>query len=135
MRDCVARGWDYSISVTHDNWRRRVFEQHIDLPDAAWTDVGLQERAILEPHHPGDWDAEQHNVVVRRRNRHGHGLLIPQRTVIWVPHSDLTPEKLVMRRQAKRGQESAYKGPLPDLDLNHPQCRSNWANQAFYALG
>ena len=31
--------------------------------------------------------------------------------------------------------ENAFKGPLTDLGLHHPPCRSYRANQAFHALG
>ncbi len=33
VRGCVARGWDYSISVTHDGWRKPVLGQLEGLPD------------------------------------------------------------------------------------------------------
>ena len=44
-------------------------------------------------------------------------------------------KELVLRHRAKQGQENAFKGPLRDMDLHHPPCRSYRANQAFYALG
>ena len=135
VRECVARGWDYSISVTNDGWRRPVLEQLEGVSDRAWTDIGLEEEAILATHRPGGWDAEQHYVVVRRRTRDGQGLPIPQQTVILVSRGDLPLKELVSRHRGKQGQENAFKGPLRDLDLHHPPCRSYRANQAFYALG
>ncbi len=39
------------------------------------------------------------------------------------------------RHRGKQGRENAFKGPLTDMDLHHPPCRSYRANQAFYALG
>ena len=125
VRLCAARGWDYSISLTNDTWRKPVLEQLEGLPDAAWTDIGMEEEAILATHRPGGWDAEQHYV----------GLLVPQHTVILVSRDDLPVGELVLRHRGKQGQENAFKGPLVDLDLHHPPCRGYRANQAFYALG
>ena len=133
--EVATRGWDYSIGVTNDRWCRPVLDRLEGLPDAAWTDIGLEEEAILATHRPVGWDAEQHYVVVRRRTRDRQGLLIPQHTVILVSRADLPLGELVLRHRGKQGRENAFKGPLRDLDLHHPPCRSYRANQAFYALG
>lgn len=135
VRVCAARGWDYSISLTNDTWRRPVLEQIEGLPDAAWTDIGMEEEAIFATHRPAGWDAEQHYVVVRRCTENGQGLLVPHHTVILVSRDDLPLADLVGRHRGKQGQENAFKGPLTDLDLHHPPCRGYRANQAFYALG
>jgi len=135
VRLCAARGWDYSVSLTNDTWRRPVLEQLEGLPDAAWTDIGGEEEAIFATHRPGGWDAEQRYVVVRRRVENGQGLLVPHHTVILVSRGDLPLDELVRRHRGKQGQENAFKGPLRDLDLHHPPCRGYRANQAFYALG
>ena len=55
MDFCHARGWDYSVSVTHDGFRRPVLESIEDLPETAWTDIGLGEEALLTWHHPQGW--------------------------------------------------------------------------------
>ena len=135
VRVCAARGWDYSTSVTHDVWRQPVLEQIEGLADDAWTDIGLEEEAVLATHRPGGWDAEQHYVVVRRRAENGQNLLVPRHTVILVSRNDLSPRELVRRHRGKQGQENAFKGPLRDMDPHHPPCRGYRANQAFYALG
>ena len=135
VRLCAARGWDYSVSLTNDTWRRPVLEQLEGLPDAAWTDIGMEEEAVLATHRPDGWDAEQHYVVVRRRAENGQGLLVPHHTVILVSRGDLPLGELVLRHRGKQGHENAFKGPLVDLDLHHPPCRGYRANQAFYALG
>ena len=135
IRLCATHGWDYSISLTNDTWRRPVLEQLEGLPDSAWTDLGLEEEAILATHRPHGWDAEQHYVVIRRRAENGQGLLVPHHTVILVSRADLPLRELVLRHRGKQGQENAFKGPLIDLDLHHPPCRGYRANQAFYALG
>ena len=135
VRACAAHGWDYSISVTNDRWRAPVLEQIEGLPDAAWTDIGMEEEAIFATHRPSGWDEEQRYVVVRRRTENGQALLIPRHTVMLVSRDDLPLKELVRRHRGKQGQENAFKGPLRDMDLHHPPCRGYRANQAFYALG
>ena len=135
VRECAGRGWDYSISVTHDGRRKPVLEQLEGLPDSAWTDIGMEEEAIFASHRPVGWDREQHYVVVRRRSQGTQLLLVPHHTVILVSRDDLPLKELVHRHRGKQGQENAFKGPLRDMDLHHPPCRSYRANQAFYALG
>ena len=135
VRLCAKNGWDDSISLTHDTWRRPVLEQLEGLPDDVWTDIGMEEEAIFATHRPTGWDAEQHYVVVRRRTENGQGLLVPHHTVILVSRDDLPLRELVLRHRGKQGQENAFKGPLADLGLHHPPCRGYRANQAFYALG
>jgi len=135
VRECAKRGWDYSISLTRDGWRKPVLEQLEGLPDSAWTDIGMEEEAIFATHRPSGWDREQHYVVVRRRSRGGQLLLVPHHTVTLVSRNDLALEELVRRHRGKQGQENTFKGPLRDMDLHHPPCRSCRANQAFYALG
>ena len=121
--------------MANDLWRAPVLEQIEGLPDAAWTDIGMEEEAIFATHGPSGWDREQHYVVVRRRTENGQRLLIPRRTVILVSRDDLSLKELVRRHRGKQGQENAFKGPLRDMDLHHPPCRGYRANRAFYALG
>ena len=135
VRRCAERGWDYSISLTHRQWRKPVLEQLEGLEDSAWTDIGMEEEAIFATHRPAGWDAGQHYVVVRRRTENGQGLLVPRYTVMLVSRNDLQLKELVRRHRGKQGQENAFKGPLRDMDLHHPPCRGYRANQAFYALG
>lgn len=135
VRLCAERGWDWSISLTHDGWRKPVLEQVEGLADTAWTAIGGEEEAIFATHRPRGWDREQHYVVVRRRSVDGQGLLMPHHTVILVSRNDLPLAELVARHRGKQGQENAFKGPLRDMDLHHPPCRGYRANQAFYALG
>lgn len=47
VRKCVARGWDYSISLTHP-----VLEQIEGLADSAWTSTGMEKEAIRAWHRP-----------------------------------------------------------------------------------
>ena len=39
------------------------------------------------------------------------------------------------RHRGKQGRESAFKGPLRDLNLHHPPCRRLLANQFLCACG
>ena len=135
VRECAARGWDYSISVTHDGWRQPLLEQVEGLADEVWTDIGLGEEAVFAVHQPRGWDTEQHYVVIRRRLEGAQRLLVARHTVILVSRNDVPLEELVRRHRGKQGQENAFKGPLRDMDLHHPPCRSYRANQAFYTLG
>ena len=131
---CHVRGWDYSVSVTHDGFRRPVLESIEDLPETAWTDIGLGEEATLTWHRPQGW-REHPYVVIRRTHDGPQGLLRPAYTVILVSRDDLPLEELIRRHRQKQGQENAFKGPLIDLDLHHPPCRAFHANQAYYLCG
>ena len=134
MDFCHAQGWDYSVSVTHDGFRRPVLESIEGLPEMAWTDIGLGEEATLTWHRPQGW-REHPYVVIRRTHDGPQGLLQPAYTVILVSRDDLPLEELVRRHRQKQGQENAFKGPLIDLDLHHPPCRAFHANQAYYLCG
>lgn len=131
---CTARGWDYSISVTHDNNRRPVLKQLEGLPERAWQDIGYGESATVVSHRPSGWQ-QQHYVVVRQLYDGLQRRLTPAYTVILVSRDDLPVEELIRRHRGKQGQENAFKGPLIDMDLHHPPCRRFHANQAFYACG
>jgi len=134
VRYCREQGWDYSVSVTHDSYRRPVLEVLEGLPERAWTDIGLGESATLVYHRPQGW-AEHAYVVVRRLYDGAQRRLVPAYTVILVSRDDLPLAELVRRHRGKQGQENAFKGPLIDMDLHHPPCRRFHANQAFYVCG
>ncbi len=38
-------------------------------------------------------------------------------------------------RERAKGRENAFKGPLRELNLSHPPCKSYAANQAYYLRG
>ncbi|MCY4189091.1 MAG: hypothetical protein OXD30_11475, partial [Bryobacterales bacterium] len=77
---------------------------------------------------------EEAYVVLRRTHADGQRLLLPHYSFILVSRDDLPLVELV-RRRAKQGQENACKGPLPELNLHHPPCKSYAANQAYYLCG
>lgn len=132
---CLEHGWDYSISVTHDGYKRPVLEVVEDLADSAWQDIGAGERATLVYYRPQGWSREQAYVVVRRDEHGAQRQLLPAYTIILVSRDDLALETLVQRHRGKQGLENAFKGPLIDLDLHHPPCRGFRANQAVYLCG
>ena len=134
VRFCRKRGWDYSVSVTHPNYKAPVLAQLEGLPESAWEDVGLCGEAALVRHRPRKW-REQAYVVVRKFLEGAQGDLFPVHTVILVSRDDLPLDELVRRHRGKQGQENAFKGPLRDLDPHHPPCRKLLANRIFYACG
>jgi len=134
VRYCAERGWDYSVSVTHEIYRRPVLEVLEGLSETAWTEIGLGESATLVYHRPAGW-RQQAYVVIRKLYDGPQRRLTPAYTVILVSRDDLPLEELVHRHRGKQGQENAFKGPLIDMDLHHPPCRWFHANQAFYACG
>ncbi len=134
IRYCAERGWDYSVSVTNESYRRPVLRQLDGLSEEAWEEIGLGESATLVHHRPDGW-REQAYVVIRKLDDGYQRRLMPAYTVILVSRDDLPVEELVARHRGKQGQENAFKGPLIDMDLHHPPCRRFHANQAFYACG
>ncbi|USE33745.1 hypothetical protein [Endozoicomonas sp. SCSIO W0465] len=127
-----ARPWDFSISFTNDNYCRPVLDCIEGLPKSAWTPIRSDntEEAILSYHQPAGWNRQQTYVVTRRWHDGKQWLAVPRYSVILVSRSDLPLAELVRRHREKQGQENAQKGPLIDLDLHHPPCRSFHANQA-----
>ena len=111
MRGNGCLGWDYSISLTHDGWKKPVLEQLEGLPDSAWTDIGMEEEAIFATHHPSGWDRVQHYAVIRRRTRNGQFLLVAQHTVILVSRNDL-PLLVESTNAHSSVQESASVSPF-----------------------
>ena len=134
VRYCTERGWDYSVSVTHAEYRRPILEVLEGLDESAWEDIGMGESATRVRHRPASWKTQDY-VVVRRLYDGPQLRLTPAYTVILVSRDDLEVAELVRRHRGKQGHENAFKGPLIDLDLHHPPCRRFLANQAFYACG
>ncbi len=74
-------------------------------------------------------------MVIRRDGDGEQRLLEPVCTVILVSHDRLPVAELVRRHRGQQGQENAFQGPLTDLGLQHPPCRSHAAHQGFYLGG
>ena len=130
---CAARGWDYSISLTDGRKQgplRRILAD-CEYADQDWTalDAEGEEAALLLYYQPAGWARAEVYVVIRRTHEDGQPLLVPHYSFILVSRDDLPVAELVRRHRAKQGQENAFKGPLRELNLHHPPCKSYGANQ------
>lgn len=134
---CTKEGWDYSISVTNETYKRPLREMVEDFCEDDWeaiNDDGSEHAAFIY-HRPSGWKSEQVYVVVRTIYQGTQKLLYPRYTFILASRDDLFLAEIVKRHRGKQGQENALKGPLIHLDLHHPPCRTFNANRAFYSAG
>ena len=131
---CRQRGWDYSISVTHEKFKKPLREEvrSLSQDDWQWINDDRTEEAAIIYHQPHGWKALESYVVVRSWWDGAQRRLYPRYIFILVSRTDLELAELVRRHRGKQGQENAQKGPLIDLDLHHPPCSLLCANQAFY---
>jgi hypothetical protein len=137
VESCRSRGWDYSISVTSETYKRPLREMMSDFCESDWeaiNDDGTEHAALIY-HQPGRWKHEHAYVVVRSMYEDKQKLLLPRYTFILVSRDDLPLAEVVKRHRGKQGQENALKGPLIHLDLHHPPCGTFNANRAFYCAG
>lgn len=134
---CDEHGWDYSVSVTSDTYKRPLREIVSAFWEEDWTPINDDgtEHAALVYHRPEGWEDEHAYVVVRSQYEGKQKLLWPRYTYILVSDDRLDLAELVRRHRGKQGQENAFKGPLIHLDLHHPPCQSFAANRAFYIAG
>ena len=109
----------------------------MERADGEWTALDAEGREQAAPvyYRPSRWAEEEAYMVVRQLHEGEHGLLEPRYTVIPVSRDDLPVAELARGHRGKQGQENARKGPLTDLGLHHPPCKSYEANQAFYLCG
>jgi hypothetical protein len=137
VESCRSRGWDYSISVTSETYKRPLREQISDLQERDWEAINDDgtEHAVLLFHRPRGWKEEEAYVIIRSTYEDNQKLLYPRYTFILVSRIDLSLAEIVKRHRGKQGQENALKGPLIHLDLHHPPCGSFNANRAFYTAG
>lgn len=137
VESCRNKGWDYSISVTSETYKRPLREQISDLEESDWEAINDDgtEHAVLLFHRPRGWKEEEAYVVVRSLYEGTQKLLLPRYTFILISRVDLSLKELVKRHRGKQGQKNALKGPLIHLDLHHPPCGSFNANRAFYSAG
>jgi hypothetical protein len=137
VESCKKYGWDYSISVTSETFKRPLREMMDGFIEADWEAINddSSEHAAYIYHRPGSWRHEQAYVVVRTMQQDKQKLLFPRYTFILVSRDNLPLAEVVRRHRGKQGQENALKGPLIHLDLHHPPCGVFNANRAFYAAG
>ncbi len=98
-------------------------------------DAEGQERAIVVAYRPARGPEEQVCGVIRRDGDGEQRLLEPVCMVMLVSHDRLPVAELVRRHRGQQGQEHAFQGPLTDLGLHPPPCRSHAAQQGFYLGG
>jgi hypothetical protein len=137
VRECRRRGWDFSISVTSDTYKkplRRKLETLSQL-DWQWISDDHSEEAAVVRHRPDGWTCEESYVIVRSYFDGDQRRLTPRHIFILASRTDLPLREIVRRHREKQGQENAQKGPLIDLDLHHPPCQKLDANRAFYTCG
>lgn len=134
VKYCHSKGWDYSISVTSDGYKKPLREEVRYLSDQDWEWIGDDhtEEAAFIYHQPHGWEEVETYVVVRSWWDGAQRRIRPKHIFILVSRADLAIGELVRRHRAKQGQENAQKGPLIDLDLHHPPCWRYQANRAFY---
>jgi len=134
---CHKRGWDFSISVTSETYKKPLRNKVAGLLgiDWQWINDDHTEEAAVVRHRPGGWSQEQTYLVVRSYFDGSQRRIVPRHTFILVSRTDLPLRELVRRHRQKQGQENAQKGPLIDLDLHHPPCQRLNANRAFYTCG
>ncbi len=136
---CRRKGWDYSVSVTDPRQKAPMLRLAAarGLREDEWEPLGAagKERAIVVAYRPARWPEEQVYVVIRRDGDGEQRLLEPVCTVIPVSRDRLPVAELVRQHRGQQGQENAFQGPLTDLGLQHPPCRSHAAHQGFYLGG
>ena len=138
---CRAHGFDYSVSVTNPNCKDPVVDKVWDMADDQWEWINDEEQAIYAYYRPSRWKHKATYAVIRRVVENGQKVLHPSYvyayayTVILVSTDELPIAEAVARHRGKQGQENAFKGPLNDMNLHHPPCKSYMANQAFYLCG
>ena len=108
----------------------RAVEEVLD--DEDWEDINEHEKAALITCRPSGWRREQTYVVVRQDVINGMKRLVPVYTVILVSRDDFERDEMELRHRGKQGQENAFKGPFMEMNLHHPRCSKNLANQAYY---
>lgn len=136
VRYCRDKGWDFSISVTNDTYKKPLREIVSAWWEEDWTPINNgKEDATFVYHRPAGWKRDEAYAVIRSYWDGPQKLLTPRYTFILVSRDDLPLEELVKRHRGKQGQENALKGPLIDLDLHHPPSSRFNANRAFYIAG
>ncbi len=139
VSSCRRKSWDYSVSVTDPRKKAPILRLAAAMglreDEGEPLDAAGKERALAVAYRPARGPEEQVCVVLRRDWDGEQRLLEPVCTVIPVSRDRLPVAELVRRHRGKQGQENAFQGPLTDLGLHHPPCRSHAANQGFYLGG
>ncbi len=132
---CRRKGWDDSVSVTGPRKKAPILRlaaaRGLREDEGEPLDAAGQERALAVAHRPARGPEEPVCGVLRSDGDGEQRLLEPVCTVIPVSRDRLPLAELVRRHRGQQGPEHALKGPLTDLGLQHPPCRSHAAHQGF----
>ncbi len=123
---CRQWDWDDSESVTDPRQKAPIL--HRVAARELRKDKGPLDAAGA--YRPARGPEEPVCVVLRRDGE--QRLLVPVCMVIPVSQDRLPLAELVRRHRGQQGLEHAFQGPLTDLGLQHPPCRSRTAHQGFY---
>ncbi len=139
VSSCRRKGWEYSVSVTDPRRKAPILRlaaaRGLREDEGEPLDAAGKERAIVVAYRPARGPEEPVCVVIRRDWDGEQRLLEPVCTVIPVSRDRLPVAELVRRHRGQQGQENAFQGPLTDLGLQPPPCRSHAANQGFHLGG
>ncbi len=139
VSSCRRKGWDDSVSVT-DLRQKAPLLRLVDamgLREDEWEplDAAGQERALAGR---TGWPGGRRSRCTGCSGATGTGSSVcwsRYARLILVSRDRLPVAELVRRHRGQQGQENAFQGPLTDLGLQHPLCRSHAANQGFYLGG
>jgi hypothetical protein len=125
-----------SWSVSYNKWTTVLDRQAEQMPESQWSPSVLGEKTVAQylwqRHQPGECKQAYDFATVRRKEvgellwNYGHVASVA---------GELKSAQLVMERhQLKGALEQRFSEVLSDLDLHHPPCAEQIANQAFYAI-
>ncbi len=136
---CRQRGWDDSVSVTGPCQKASILRLAAAMglreDEGEPLDTAGKEQALAGAYRPTRGPEAPVCGVIRRDGDGTQRLLVPVCMVIPVSHDRLPLAELVRRHCGQQGPEHAFQGPLTDLGLQHPPCRSHAAHQGFYLSG
>ncbi len=139
VSSCRRKGWDDSGSVTDPRQKapilRRAAARGLRKDEGEPLDAAGKERALAGAYRPARGPEEPVCGVLRRDGDGEQRRLEPVGMVILVSRDRLPLAELGRRHRGQQGQEHAFQGPLTDLGLQHPPCRSHAAHQGFHLGG
>ncbi len=136
---CRRKGWEYSVSVTDPRKKAPILRlaaaRGLREDEGEPLDAAGKERALAVAYRPARWPEEPVYGVIRRDGDGEQRLLEPVCMVILVSRERQPVAELGRRHRGQQGQENAFQGPLTDLGLHHPPCRSHTASRREPGLG
>jgi len=144
------RGWNWSVS--YNKWTDVLERLAGEMGEDQWSEpqeaTGRNGEPILEQygwvrHLPGqDCQRAQTFAVVRFKNRDGGDLMWRYAWVVGGGsgqksrlHEPEAAREVFAAHRLKGAKEQGFHQLLGDMDLHHPPCLSNLANEVYYAIG